>query len=349
MADFHSLTITDKKQETPNSVSIAFEIPESLKNTFKFKAGQYLTIRYIHEGNELRRSYSLCSSESSNEWRIGVKRVEGGTFSIIANDTLKVGDSLEVMPPQGLFIIDAQANNEKNYLAFAAGSGITPILSLLKTVLECEPKSTFTLVYGNQSLEETMFYEELEALREKNTNRLNITYFFSRQNVDHSMFGRIERSMVNFIVKNKYKEIPFDAFYLCGPETMIEEVKNTLLDNGIKENDIHFELFTSEEPGTLNEDHSGQTKVSITLDEETFSFLMPQDKSVLDMALDHGLDPPYSCKGGICSTCIAKLKEGNVEMKKNMVLTDGELEQGFILTCQSHPTTPTVLIDYDDV
>ena len=203
--------------------------------------------------------------------------------------------------------------------------------------------------YGNQSLEEAMFYGELEALRENHTDRLNITYFFSRQNVDQSMFGRIERSMVNFIVKNKYKEIPFDAFYLCGPETMIEEVKNTLLDNGIKENDIHFELFTSEEPGTLNEDHSGQTKVSITLDEETFSFLMPQDKSVLDMALDHGLDPPYSCKGGICSTCIAKLKEGNVEMKKNMVLTDGELEQGFILTCQSHPTTPTVLIDYDDV
>ena len=203
--------------------------------------------------------------------------------------------------------------------------------------------------YGNQSLEEAMFYGELEALRENHTDRLNITYFFSRQNVDQCMFGRIERSMVNFIVKNKYKEIPFDAFYLCGPETMIEEVKNTLLDNGIKENDIHFELFTSEEPGTLNEDHSGQTKVSITLDEETFSFLMPQDKSVLDMALDHGLDPPYSCKGGICSTCIAKLKEGNVEMKKNMVLTDGELEQGFILTCQSHPTTPTVLIDYDDV
>lgn len=349
MNEFHSLTIKDKRQETPNSVSLAFEIPNSLRDTFQFKSGQYLTIRYNHEGTELRRSYSLCSSESSGEWRIGVKRVEGGTFSVIANEDLKEGDILEVMPPEGMFMLNADTSNENNYLAFAAGSGITPILSMLKTILEGEPNSTFTLVYGNQSLEEAMFYDELEALRKANPNRLHITYFFSRQNLEDCMFGRIERSMVNFILKNKYKDTKFHSYFICGPETMIEEVKVTLVDYGAKEDDIYFELFTSDKSGELQEDHSGQTKVTITLDEETVSFIMPQDKSVLDAALDYGLDAPYSCQGGICSTCIAKLKEGKVEMKKNMVLTDGELEEGFVLTCQSHPTTSKVVIDYDDV
>lgn len=349
MSDFHSLTIKNKRQETPNAVSLAFEIPNSLKDSFKFKSGQYLTIRYNHEGTELRRSYSLCSSDSSGEWRIGIKRVEGGTFSIIANEILKEGDVLEVMPPEGLFFLNADASNNNNYLAFAAGSGITPILSMVKTILESEPNSTFTLVYGNQSLEETMFYDELENLRKAHPNRLQITYFFSRQNIENCMFGRIERSMVNFILKNKYKGTDFHSYFICGPETMIEEVKETLRDYGAKEDAIYFELFTSDNSGELEEDHSGQTKVTIILDEETVSFIMPQDKSVLDAAMDYGLDAPYSCQGGICSTCIAKLKEGKVEMKKNMVLTDGELEEGFVLTCQSHPTTSKVIIDYDDV
>lgn len=350
MSDFHSLTIIDKKQETPNAVSIAFEVPDSLREQFRFKAGQYLTLRYMHEGEELRRSYSLCSSEDSGEWRVGIKRVENGSFSNIANDRLKVGDQLEVMIPQGHFILNTDSNHRKNYFGFAAGSGITPLLSMIKTVLEKEPQSTFTLAYGNQSETETLFYEELKQLENSHPERLHITYFFSRQNVEGCRFGRIERSMVNFLLKNEYKDTTFDSYFICGPEEMIEVVKDTLVDAGVDEKDILFELFTTSSEGdSALEDLSGNTQVTIVLDDETSQFVMPRDKSVLDAALDQGLDAPYSCKGGICSTCIARLKEGAVEMKKNMVLTDGELEENLILTCQSHPTTPTVVIDYDDV
>ncbi len=349
MSQFHSLTISDKKQETPNAISIAFEIPNSLRDAYQFKAGQYLTLRYQKDEREIRRSYSLCSSEISGEWRIGIKRVEGGYFSEIANSSLKVGDVLEVMPPQGLFILNTDSSHENNYFAFAAGSGITPILSMIKTVLEKEPKSTFTLAYGNQNLVETMFYEELEALRKAHPERLRITYFFSRQNVEGCRFGRIERSMVNFLLKSEYKNIGFHSFYLCGPEEMIMEVKDTLMEFGVKENDIHFELFTTKEEGDTMGVLTGQTQATITLDDETVRFNMPREKSILDAALDQGMDAPYSCKGGICSTCIARLKEGKVEMKKNMVLTDSELEENLILTCQSHPTSDFVVVDYDDV
>lgn len=349
MSNFHSLTISDKRQETPNAVSIAFEIPEALKSDFQFKAGQYLTIRYSKDGQEIRRSYSLCSSEFSNEWRIGIKRMDDGYFSKVVNDRLKVGDTLDVMTPQGLFILNTDSTHQNNYFAFAAGSGITPVLSMIKTVLEKEPKSTFTLAYGNQNQTETMFYEELEGLRQTHPDRFRITYFFSRQNVEGCRFGRIERSMVNFLLKNEYKDTSFHSYYLCGPEEMITEVKETLLDFGVEESTIHFELFATKQDEPAVEIPPGKTEATITLDEETITFIMPHDKSLLEAALDHGLDAPYSCKGGICSTCIARLKEGKVEMKKNMVLTDGELADNFILTCQSHPTTDIVVVDYDDV
>lgn len=349
MTQFHSLTIKDKNQETPHAVSIAFEIPDSLLESYRFKAGQYLTIKYIDGDTELRRSYSLCSAADSGEWRVGIKKTENGRFSKIANDTLRVGDRLDVMLPQGHFTLETNPNNKNQYLALAAGSGITPILGMIKTVLSQEPHSKFSLVYGNQNKEEAMFYNELEALKSAHPDQLSVTYFFSRQRVDQCHFGRIERSMVKFLLKNEFKGVNFHATYLCGPEAMIDEAKETLIDSGMDSSKIHFELFTSSETGSLTEAHDGQTMLTVTLDDETESFAMPQGKSVLEAALEHGLDAPYSCQGGICSTCIARLKSGKVEMRKNQILTDSELEEGFILTCQSHPSTPSIEVDYDDV
>ena len=349
MSQFYSLTISEIQKETPNSVIITFKIPEELKKTFTYKAGQYLNIKFTHNGNELRRSYSLCSAAQSDTWQIGVKKVGGGVFSVYANEVLKVGDILEVMPPQGHFVLPINPANNNHYLAFVGGSGITPVMSMIKTVLKEEPQSTFVLVFGNQSINETMFYSELATLRTQYPEKLKIEYFFSRESVENSFFGRIERSMVNFLLKNKYKDIDFHSFYLCGPEEMIHDVKDTLLDKGIVDDQIHFELFTTKEEGKLTESHEGQTQITVTVDDDTKTFMMKQEKSVLEATLDEDLDAPYSCQGGICSTCIARLKEGKVEMRKNQILTDAELDEGLILTCQSYPTSPTLVVDYDDV
>jgi len=349
MSDFHALVLSEVKRETPNAVVLTFELPESLKSSFNFLPGQYITIKHQYKGSEIRRAYSLCSTPKSGLLQVGVKKVDGGTFSVYVNDTLQAGTQLEVMPPQGKFIVQTNAENALNYAAFAAGSGITPILSIVQTVLEEEPKSTFLLVYGNKTQEETMFFESLEKLKTQFPNRLHLEYVFSRENKDGAQFGRIERSTVNFILKNKYKNTAIDAFYLCGPEPMIDLVSSTLKENGVNEKRIHFELFNTSEEGLLVAPHDGDTSVTVTLDEEIESFTMPQSKSVLQAALDAGLDAPFSCQGGICSTCIARVVEGKVEMRKNQILTDGEIADGLVLTCQSHPTTPTLVIDYDDV
>lgn len=349
MSDSYSLTVSEKKKETANSISVALEIPAHLKETFRFKAGQYITFLFNSNENEIRRSYSLCSAANGKEWRVGIKKVAGGIFSIWANDQLQVGETIKVMPPSGHFFLEVDPVNSNHYFAIVAGSGITPVLSMIRTVLETELNSTFTLVYGNQSMEETMFYKDLEALRMQYSQRLSIDYFFSRQSVENSFFGRIERSMLNFLLKNKYKDLSFHSFYLCGPEEMILEAKSTLLDKGIAEKDIHFELFTSKIEGELQEAHEGMTEIIITVDDITETFIMPQTQSVLEAALNKGLDAPYSCQGGICSSCLARVKEGKVEMKKNQILTDRELAEGLILTCQAHPTTPKLVVDYDDV
>lgn len=349
MSEFHALKVIDKKQETPHAVSIALEVPSHLIDAFSFVPGQYLTFQHFHNGEEMRRSYSLCSASNSNEWRVGIKKVEKGVFSEFANDTLQIGDSLNVMTPDGHFVLRTNASNSKNYFAFAAGSGITPVLSMIKSVIRDEPQSTFTLAYGNQSVNETMFHEELEDLRNSYPERFFITYFYSRQNVPNCLFGRIERSMVLFLLKNTYKDRKFDEFFLCGPEPMILEAKDALIFFGYSESNIHFELFTSSVKGELKEAHDGQTQVTIILDDEEFEYVMPQEKSVLQAALDEGLDAPYSCQGGICSSCIARVKEGKVEMRKNQILTDKEVADGYVLTCQSHPTTTKLVIDYDDV
>lgn len=349
MSDFHSLRVAKVEKETPNSVSVAFEIPDHLKTTFAHKAGQYITIKFKTESGEIRRAYSIHSHPKSDLLKIGIKKIEDGTFSIFANTKLKEGDTLEVMKPEGKFVVETEVSANKYYAAFVAGSGITPVVSIIETILTQEPNSKFLLVYGNQSQLEAMFHSRLMELNREYPERLLLEFIYSRKHEDNARFGRIDRSVVNYYLKNKFEFTSFDAFYLCGPEAMIDEVSSTLKENGINEKAIHFELFTTAEEGLLIEPHEGDTTISITVDDETETFTMPKSTSVLEAALDKGLDAPYSCQGGICSTCIARITEGKAEMRKNQILTDSEIAEGLILTCQAHPTTATLRIDYDDV
>lgn len=346
MGEFQALVISEVKKETPNAVSISFKIPENLKETFSFKAGQYITIKHFDGDKEIRRAYSICSSPKSGQLRVGVKKVEKGAFSQYANTKLKAGDTLEVMPPTGKFLLEP---NLKHYAAFAAGSGITPVLSLIKSTLEEMPESTFLLIYGNQSMEEAMFYNEIVALQNEFPNRFFAEFVFSRKLEQNAKFGRIDRSIVNFFLKSKYNNTSYESYYLCGPEEMVDEVSATLKHNGINSKQIHHELFSTAEKGLLVEKHDGNTSITVILDDEEEVFEMSQTKSILEAALDEGMDAPYSCQGGICSTCIARLKEGKAEMRKNQILTEAEIADGLILTCQAHPTTPKVVVDYDDV
>jgi len=349
MSDFHSLRVAKVEKETPNSVSVAFEIPDHLKTTFTHKAGQYITIKYATESGEIRRAYSIHSHPKCELLKIGVKKIDAGTFSVFANTKLKEGDTLDVMEPEGKFVLEADASANNYYAAFVAGSGITPVLSIIETVLTQEPNSKFLLIYGNQSQLEAMFHSRLLELSREYPDRLSLEFIYSRTHEDNARFGRIDKSIVNYYLKNKFESTSFNAFYLCGPEPMIDEVSATLKENGINEKIIHFELFTTAEEGLLLEDHEGDTIITITVDDETETFTMPKSTSVLDAALDKGLDAPYSCQGGICSTCIARITEGKAEMRKNQILTDGEIAEGLILTCQAHPTTATLAVDYDDV
>lgn len=351
MTKLHALSIKKILKETPDAVSIHFEVPQHLKDTFKFKAGQYLTLETTIKGKTLRRAYSLCSTPQSGELSVVVKEVENGAFSVYANRDLKEGDNLMVLPPEGKFVFEPQqAKNNNFYAAFAAGSGITPVISIIKTALEQDPESKFLLVYGNKSPEDTIFMKPLMDLQQKYTERFMLEFVFSRKELEGYQFGRISKSIANYFLKNKYKEIPFNRFYLCGPEMMIEELKSMLSENGVPKENILFELFsTSVDPVQTNTIESGTTIITVTLDDEETKFTMSQSKSILDAVLEHNLDAPYSCQGGICSTCIARITEGAATMRKNQILTDAEIAEGLILTCQAQPTTPELSVDYDDV
>lgn len=349
MSHFHTLTIQEVRRETPDAVSINFEVPGSLKNEFQFTPGQYLTLKTTLGGKEVRRAYSICSSPGSGELRVAVKKVPDGSFSTYANGQLKAGDSLEVYIPEGRFLLHPEEG--KSYLAFAAGSGITPVLSMIKTVLGSTQKSKFVLAYGNKTPEGTIFLEELKNLQSQYPDRLFIQWIYSRAQGPDSLFGRIETSTVNLMVKNKFKDTNFVGYYLCGPEEMIHVVKDALLKNEAPKEDIHFELFTTSEseitpPAALAK---GKTQLTVHLDGETHTLEIRQNHSVLESVLEAGIDAPFSCQGGVCSTCIARVKEGNAVMVKNTILTDGEIAEGLTLTCQARPTSDTLSIDYDDV
>lgn len=349
MADFYKLTIKEIKRETPDAISVVFNIPNELVPFYKFTAGQYVNLKLTLDGQEIRRAYSICSSPKSGELRISIKAIQNGFFSVFANKQLAVGNIIEVGTPEGRFTFEPNSHNQKTYGAFVAGSGITPVMSILQTVLEEEPNSSFVLVYGNKSPESTIFYDKLNELHNKYTGRFFLYYVFSQTKLDGHLFGRIERSTVNFVLKNKHKEVEFENFYLCGPNEMISQVKDILKDNNISENNIKFELFTTAETEKTIEQTDGQCKVTVLLDDEETTFFVPSGTVILDAVLKQGLDAPYSCQGGICSSCIGKITNGSAEMKKNAILTDGEIAEGFILTCQAVPTSNEVYVDYDDV
>ena len=295
--------------------------------------------------NEVRRDYSLCSSPKSGEVKVAVKEVKNGTFSAYANNTLQAGDTLEVAPPKGRFIFEPNDSKTKNIAAFAAGSGITPVLSIIKCALEEEVYSKVILVFGNKTTKDTMFLNELLELQHAYKDRFSIQFVFSQADEDDAIFGRIEKSTVNYVMKNKHKHIDVDAFYLCGPEAMIHTVKDVLTEHDIDETRIHFELFKAAKPAEIDEDvttTSGKTKITVVVDDETTTFEMSAKQTVLEAALDEDLDAPYSCQGGICSSCIARITEGEATMRQNNILTENEVAEGLILTCQAHPTTPTL-------
>ena len=350
MSTFYKLNIKEVTQETPSAISIAFTIPSELKSAYQFIAGQYVNLKLTLDGEEIRRAYSICSSPNSDELRIAIKSVEDGHFSKFANENLKVGDVIEVGQPEGRFTFEPNIERQKNYAAFVAGSGITPVMSIIQAVLENEPKSTFVLVYGNKTPGETIFHKHLHDLHLKYVARFCVHYVYSQVQIDGELFGRIEKSTVNFVLNNKHKEKEFDKFYLCGPEEMINRVTTVLKEHNITDKNIKFELFsasTSENKEAFSAE--GHSKITIMVDDEETTFEMSKKQTVLEAALKQGIDAPYSCQGGICSSCLARITSGSAVMAKNSILTDGAIASGLILTCQAHPTSPDIYVDYDDV
>lgn len=354
---FHKLAVKEVIKETSECVSVLFEIPEDLQPLFRFKQGQSLTMRTLVNGEEVRRTYSICSTPLENKWRVAIKKAEGGIFSCYANEKLKKGDIIEVMPPVGRFYVELDPAHKKNYLAIAAGSGITPVISIIKTTLHTEPASSFTLVYGNRTRNSIIFFEELEALKNKYMDRFNMIHILSRERTDSLInFGRINKDKL--IDLGKLVDYPLiDEAFICGPEEMIFTSKDFLESAGIEKKKIHFELFTtatSQKPKTaINrekmEETGPQSRIVVKLDGRTFDFQLPltSETTILDAALKQGADLPYACKGGMCCTCKARLLEGEVSMDVHWGLEEEEIEKGFILTCQSHPKTEKVVVDFD--
>jgi ring-1,2-phenylacetyl-CoA epoxidase subunit PaaE len=378
---FSLLRVKEVRRETPDCVSISFEIPDGLKEIFSYHQGQNITIRSLAGGEEIRRSYSICSSPLENELRIAVKQVTGGRFSGYANEQLQAGAELEVLPPSGKFYTELIPSRQKYYLAFAAGSGITPILSLIKTTLAVEPQSHFTLVYGNRDRSSIIFKEALEAVKDRYIDRFVLHHILSRETMDSALNqGRIDAEKCVELCGKLIDPQKADEVFICGPGEMIFTVRDWLEQNGVDRKKIHFELFHTREgapqdisaSGTTEDDadHSGRSftsrsgkgahsakapsvaektsKVTIRQDGISLDFdLAYEGEAILDAANRRGADLPYACKGGVCCTCRARLLEGKVEMEVNYALEADEIAAGFILTCQSHPRSKKVVIDFD--
>lgn len=348
MSKFHKLKVKDIRTETPLAVSIAFEIPSELSANYQFEAGQYVTLKTIINGEELRRSYSISSTPSSNELRVIVKAVENGVFSNFAKNELQVGDFLEVGFPEGKFVVENP--DAKIFVAFAAGSGITPIISIIKDVLEKKNDTTFILIYGNKTIEDTIYFEEVNAMQQQYLGRFFVHHTFTKVHPEGSLFGRIERSTVNYVLKNKHSEKHIDEYFLCGPEDMIKKVTEVLKENGATEEQIHYELFTtSSTNGEIPVTGEGMVKVTVLVDDVETTFNMPRTENILSAALKHGVDAPYSCQGGICSSCMCRTVKGSAEMKTNHILMEDEIEDGLLLACQSYVTSDEIYVDFDDV
>ncbi len=358
MARFHLLPVRDVRKELPDCVSVAFDITPEMAEAFRFRAGQYLTLRTTIDGEEVRRSYSICSAPVNGELRVAIKQVADGRFSSWANTALRKGDTLEVLPPDGRFTVRHPQKFRKQYLAVAAGSGITPILSLLTEVLHTEPDSEFTLIYGNRTRGSILFRETLEGLKNQFMQRLRIYHVLSREAMDVPLFnGRIDGHKMQDFLGSLIQPEQIDEAFVCGPEDMILSVRETLQNAGLPDDRIHFELFTASGSAAVRrqkvsvlsqEDAEVKSRVRITLDGITTEMeLAYGGDSILDAALKSGADLPYACKGGVCATCRAKLTDGEVEMDLNYGLEKDEIAKGFVLTCQSHPRTPFVAVDFD--
>jgi ring-1,2-phenylacetyl-CoA epoxidase subunit PaaE len=354
---FHNLRVLDINRETADCVSVAFDVPENLQEDYRFIPGQYLTLEAEIDGEAVRRSYSLCSSPFDGELRVAIKEVEGGRFSSWANQKLQVGTEMRVMTPDGNFNAPINETIAHNYVGFAAGSGITPVYSILKSVLEHEPNSTFTLFYGNRTAQSVIFKEQIEALKNRYMNRLEVHYVLSREDQGSDYLkGRIDEAKCKTFAERFFDVNEIHDYFLCGPEEMIKSVSESLKDLGVDKKKIHFELFTSPAQsiaGKTKVSSKGETQVdaqvTVILDgEETHFGLNTNGDAILDAALDAGADVPYACKGAVCCTCRAKVIEGEVEMDMNYALEDDEVEDGYVLTCQSHPRSENVVISFDD-
>ena len=353
---FHPLTIAEVTQETADAISLRFAVPPALAEEFRFEPGQYLTLRATIDGEDLRRSYSICSPPDIGELRVAIKRVEGGVFSNWAIDTLKVGDTLDVMTPTGRFGLLGIPGDGRLHVGLAAGSGITPVLSIIQGVLAREKHSRFVLFYGSRNVESILFREQLEDLKDRHLGRLTVFHVLSRDEQDIAVLnGHLDDDKIRRTLGAMVPVHDIDHAFLCGPEEMLESLTGTLRDLGLREDQIHTERFVSA--------HGGRPRIAPRIDTEAapacLATVIVEGKrrevpvaageAILDAALRAGVDLPFACKGGMCCTCRAKLLEGAAEMTLNYSLEKWETDQGFVLTCQAKPTTSRVVVDFDAV
>jgi len=356
---FFPLRVKDLYRDTDHAVVVTFDVPVEIEGKFVFTQGQYLTLSQTIKGEEIRRSYSICAGLDDGHLRVAIKHVQGGVFSSWANQYLKAGDLLEVMPPRGDFFTAIDPEQKKNYLCICAGSGITPVLSIIKTVLVREPKSTVTLLYGNQRTATMMFRNDLAFLKNAHLKRFHWINIFSREPQESDLFsGHLDNRKGGALNRRLIHIRGYDEFFLCGPEAMISEVSRGLRGEGIAEENIHFELFaaSAENARKAIERHHARaleykglvSEVNILSAGREYTFELSTDgENMLDAGLRNGLDLPFSCKGGVCATCKARLLEGEVDMDLNQALRPEEIENGYILTCQSHPVSKKVVVDFD--
>ncbi|MEP7182266.1 MAG: 1,2-phenylacetyl-CoA epoxidase subunit PaaE [Betaproteobacteria bacterium] len=355
MSKFHALSVARLDRETRDAVAITFAVPPELADLYRFQQGQHLTLRATIGGEDVRRSYSICSAVQDGRLRIAVKRNPGGVFSTWANETLKAGDTVDVMPPLGHFNVALDAGKRKHYVGFAAGSGITPLLSIVGTTLKAEPKSEFTLFYGNRASGTVMFKEELAALKDVHLTRFNLVHVLSREAQDIDLLhGRIDRTKAEALLAHWVDVAGVDAVFVCGPEGMMEAVAAALKARGVPDAKVRIERFATSIPKHEHRVHQApvpghtECEVTVVLDGATRAFVLEKGtESILEAGLRAGIELPYSCKGGVCSTCRAKLTMGEVDMDANFALEDYEVARGFVLTCQSYCVTDKVTVDYD--
>jgi len=354
MKQFHELKVVDKRRETKDSVRIAFDVPDALQQTFNFQAGQHLPIQIERDGKRLRRTYSICSEQGTWPLEIGVRVQPGGQFSEYASNVLEPGDVLEVMPPNGQFHVDLDKGNSKFYLGFAAGSGITPILSITASVLKNEPDSRFALFYGNRKQGSTMFIEDLFALKNRYPDRLQLHFVFSQEDQEFGISsGRIDAEKVAEFHERFCSGDNADEAFVCGPDSMITTVTDALIGLGFASDSVHAERFGAPRRGkppspTIEVTEADLAAVTVIMDGHKKSFDMAREGlSIVDAAAENGVELPFSCKGGVCATCRTHLREGEVTMETNYGLEPWEVEKGFVLACQSRPVSDTILLDYD--